>query len=193
MIVNRIPECLFDSERRPLDIDRIRYLVVHRIDLHRKGSDNPHPIPDAELDGPWLTAWHRTQPTIGRCAYHFLIKTDGTIEQLLPLSQRGAHAIGLNGRSIAVALVGDFREITPRTEQLAALLTLGNALLPLCREMIGHTDTPGHSKDPGKVCPGNRIALPLVAMAIRGRLPDGWAEWTKERCADWARENGAVV
>lgn len=186
VVANRIPDCLLPKERRPLDTDAIRYLVVHRVSLAAVG------IPDLELDGPKLVAWQRTQPGLTRGCYHLLIKPGGEVEQMLPLSQRGAHSVGYNSRSIAVAIVGDFRDHVPETAQFASLIKVGEALMPLCREMVAHSDLPGGSRDPKKVCPG-RIAISLVDQAVAGRLPAGWATWERPRALEWARGAGVVV
>jgi hypothetical protein len=42
-------------------------------------------------------------------AYHFLVDTDGTVYQTLPLEVRGGHAEGWNNKSVGIGVVGDFR------------------------------------------------------------------------------------
>lgn len=192
MILNNILRCIEPGERRPMNTESIRYLVIHRISFAEKAGDNPSPIPDPWLDGPALATRFRQMPNIGRMAYHFLIHADGLIEQCLPLTQRGAHAPNYNYRSIAVALAGDFRHKTPDTEQFASLLNIGVSLLPICREMVRHDGLPAGSCEPGKICPG-QIAVPLVQQAVIAKLPQGWAEWPHAKALEWAKGMGVTV
>ena len=87
----------------------------------------------------------------GDCA-HFVIDTDGTIYQLVPLTVRCRHTVGLNWTAIAIEDVGTSdAEILANPRQLAASLALtawlmGRFHIPL-GDVIGHNeslDSPYH-------------------------------------------------
>lgn len=100
-------------------------------------------------------------------AYHFGIRADGELAQYLPLEARGAHAGGLtrygdvtrgvNGVSVAVALLGDFRRERPTQEMEK---TLREVLRELFLEfddleVMSHTESnAAHGVDSRKQCPG---------------------------------------
>ena len=58
-----------------------------------------------ECSVPEVADWHRQRgfETIG---YHYLVHLDGRISQGRPLSEKGAHCLGHNARSIGIAYVG---------------------------------------------------------------------------------------
>ena len=192
-VMNRIAECGNSGALMP--IGNVRAVVIHRTDLCTLTPDNPHPIPDAELDGPKLAAVFRAQPGLGtgcRVPYHCLIRTDATIEQLLPLGIAGAHCIGWNHRSLAVAVVGDFTRIQPSLPQWDALCDVVAtwAVLNGGLDIVGHTDVPGGSADPGKRCPGKFLGATAVEMEAFRRIPTGWMEWNAEGAAAYLAERG---
>lgn len=144
--------------------------MVHRIDFEEKGTDNPDPVPNELLDGPALLK--RITPILktGR-AYHALIRADenGTVEQLIPLSRRGAHAYQHNYEAIGVAVVGDFRKSPMPPEQHASLMWVcaGLGLLNSEIEIVRHDGVPGASADPDKVCPGHFIDVEATNGFVR--------------------------
>ena len=97
--------------------------------------------------------------------YHFFIRRDGTVDALYPPSDVVWHALTWSRSCIGIALHGDFhppdksRNCLPTAAQKAALITLvldlwkAYGVLPL----MGHTDLPGASTDPQKVCPGANL------------------------------------
>lgn len=40
--------------------------------------------------------------------YHFIVKQDGSLCPLVPINERGEHAIQYNGNSVGIAIYGDF-------------------------------------------------------------------------------------
>ena len=161
-----------------LDTARIRWIVLHRISLARETVANPHPVGDLDLDGPALAGRFRNTGlgTGGRCPYHFLVRRGGDIDQMLSLSQRGAHDKNYNGRSVAIACAGDMREDALTGLQHAALVELLTRLVTGLGgpAIVGHTALPGASADPGKVCPGKRLAVLSLAAVVTKALPDDW-------------------
>ncbi len=90
-------------------------------------------VPDVEL--------HELPQT---CA-HFVIDTDGTIYQLVPLRLMCRHTVGLNWTAIGIENVGmSDAEILGRPRQLAAMLKLTRWLR--CRYDIPVGDVIGHNE-----------------------------------------------
>ena len=87
--------------------------------------------------------------------FHYRIDATGGIENLLPESERGAHA-----RSIGVVLSGDFNVTTPSEAQLGAL----RGLLLQIKLRHPHITVGGHRQVRGERtdCPGRRF--PLTAL-----------------------------
>lgn len=192
-VVNRIDECLTGREK-PLSYDRLTYVVIHRTSLARKGPDNPSPVPDSLLDGPALAKAFRDNwkdppdglGTGGRCPYHFLIRTGGTCEQLLPLSVRGTHAVSYNPISLAVAVAGDFRFKEPSPAQWRSLTDVVAALCVYKRNglhIVGHTQVPDSSHDERKECPGDNLSMSDLLGRVRSTIQDTtpqWRGWTPD-------------
>jgi hypothetical protein len=184
---NRIAECRTVNKRNVHVLPRpaLSHLVIHRTDLdHLDPVANPNPVPNELLDGPAL-ALRFNNPglgTGGAIPYHFLLRSDPglwTLEQLLPLSVRGAHAVGFNWRGIGVAAVGDFRKYAPPAEQYDKLVKLVALLIPIQRGLItaGHTDLAGASADANKVCPGAFLPVKVLAASALATLPTDWNLW----------------
>jgi N-acetylmuramoyl-L-alanine amidase len=78
------------------------------------------------------------------CA-HFLVEPGGRIDQLVPLSLRCRHTVGLNWTAIGIEHVGfSDREILERPRQLAASLALTRWLR--CRYGIALRNVIGHNE-----------------------------------------------
>jgi hypothetical protein len=185
--INRIAEC-YDGRGVIMPIGNVRAIIVHRTDLCQWAPENPHPIPNDQLDGPSLCKVFMSQPGLGtgsRPPYHVLIKTDGTAEQMLPLSVMGEHCITMNHRSLAVAVVGDFNAIQPSLAQWETLVEVVASWAPINGglDVLGHTDVPGGSANPGKRCPGKYLPVGPVEMEVARRLPVGWRLWNTEGVA----------
>jgi N-acetyl-anhydromuramyl-L-alanine amidase AmpD len=106
--------------------------------------------------------------------YHFVIFKDGTIKTIVPLAERGAHAIAFNGTTIAIAVFGDFAALEPglnnhpTQQQLDTCIALmrslnamyGNALWAAGHSQLGPTATDVPSKLVyGHTCPGENFPL----------------------------------
>jgi hypothetical protein len=189
MIKNQLASC-YDGHGKPMQWSDIQFLVVHRTDLAQLGPDNPNPIPDEQLNGPELCQRFHDAPlqaprglgTGGRPPYHFLVCHDGHVEQCLPLYVRGAHAVGYNWRSIAVAVVGRCDRTELRPGQWSALVDLCLKLAPINGglDIVGHTALPGGSGDPNKRCPGKFCDPYIVEMDVARKLPVGWRDLNRQ-------------
>ena len=119
--------------------DATELIVLH----HTGGAAGEDPSA-AEID-----AIHRGQRWLG-VGYHYLIRKDGAIERGRPAPVVGAHAAGMNARSVGVALCGNFCEEEPTAydvpmdaehivghRDLAATACPGDALYARMEEIIG--------------------------------------------------------
>jgi hypothetical protein len=147
-VTNRIAEC-DDKDHRQVTRSKRRCVAVHRIG----GPELP-----GVHDAAGVARFARTQPKLGRqMPYTFVIATDGTTEQALPIDEHGPHAASWNQAAIGVACLGDFRKTAPSNEQWAACADLVAALVFwLGPETLvrGHDELPGGSADASKQCPG---------------------------------------
>jgi len=113
--------------------------------------------------------------TGGRMGYHFVIRDDGEVEQALQLDKVAVHAGRYNGESVGIVVVGDFRFNPPTGPQMDALVEL---CVSLCRELhiapqsgiFGHTELPGASSDPYKVCPGKLLRINYLINVVTEKL-----------------------
>ena len=97
--------------------------------------------------------WHRARGFDG-IGYHYLVRTDGTVEPGREESRAGAHCRGYNARSIGVAYVGGIGSgglpaDTRTPAQRAALLRLLAAL----RARYPAAKIHGHRDFAAKACP----------------------------------------
>jgi hypothetical protein len=182
-----------------LKLEHIQFLVIHRLSLAREAKGNPSPVPDDVLAGANVVDafGDRGLGTGGATPYHALIRRNGTLDQMLRLSTRGAHATDVraepewyNWRSVAVAIAGNTDESPPTQGQTDTLIRVVSELLPLCGELVGHTDLPGASRDPHKRCPGRLIYLEDVQRVAVSRLPAGWKHWSRSEAKRSAAASG---
>lgn len=120
------------------------YIVVHCSATQNKSSYS------------WKTIdqMHRQQGWLG-IGYHFVIKTDGTIETGRPLSAVGSHVKGHNNDSVGICLIGGVdskgKSVDNFTEeQKHSLRTLIDYLRGVYKDevlVLGHRDFEGVRKD----------------------------------------------
>lgn len=108
----------------------------------------------SKIDAKAIDQIHRQDKGYLMIGYHFVIKTDGTIQEGRPLDTIGAHVKGYNDCSVGVCLIGgidvhgkscnNFTE-----EQLRSLESLLLFLQDKYKdaEILGHRDFKGVSKD----------------------------------------------
>jgi len=124
---------------------RLTGLVLHRFKI----QDIDSGVGVAEL--------LKTEPTVGRCmSYHFVVRTDGTIDQCLPLNKIGWHAMKHSRYTLGIAVIGDFREHEPTEEQVKSLVWLVKQFGAVFGrfDVAGHTNLKNATSDPTKICPG---------------------------------------
>ena len=136
-------------------------------------------------DADKIDQWHKARGWDG-IGYHFVIlndrhdnKKDGTLESGRSLSQRGAHTLGLNNRSIGICCVGHGDKEKFTNAQLLTLLDLIHRLMtdysiPL-NSVIGHrevNDLISRNKlaaqyKTSKTCPGRLIDMDFIRSFIK--------------------------
>jgi N-acetylmuramoyl-L-alanine amidase len=125
-----------------------RHYGVRRWELTRKVAIVEHYTTGTTWQGAWNTFAANSKHLgeyPGTCT-HFLIHTDGTIYQLVPLSIRCRHAIGLNQLSIGIEHVGrSDAEVMGNEAQIGASLRLTLWLVARyriqVRNVIGHGES----------------------------------------------------
>lgn len=177
MIRNCISDC-YDGNGKPLDT--VDHLIVHHCSLRHHGPGNSNPIEDRDLTGPELAKrfLDKGLGTGGRCPYHFLILSDGRIDQLLPLDVRGAHTPGYNYRSIAISTVGE--HLPPARSQVESLVKVLTGLVLHTRGawINGHMYV---APSPGKICPHPDLDMKKLRAEVSNRLPPDWRNWTRSK------------
>lgn len=192
LVTDRTAEC-YDGKGKRNAYEALTRLVVHRCSLSRVDPPwNAVAIPDEQLTGPELARRFRRNPaTGGAVPYHLLVLRNGNVEQLLPLLARGAHAKGANASSVAIAYAG----YNPTPAQVRAIVRLALLLVvwrpPLA--IVGHSQIPGSSADPGKVCPGEGCDLVSIRANVLSQLPNGWRQTTREQAEAELARAGLVV
>lgn len=150
------------------------YIVIHTAAFSGNNCD-------AQI----IDSWHRDRGWTG-IGYHFVVlndrhatKNDGEVEEGRAVDKAGAHALGINSRSLGICCVGhgDLDDFTPA--QYASLQTLVPELMarynvPVER-VIGHREL-NLLADNGivearyrttKSCPGTKVDMD----GLRARLP----------------------
>lgn len=123
--------------------------------IHCSATPDSMDIGAKEID-----RWHRAKGWF-RIGYHFVIRRDGSIEHGREISEVGAHAYGVNERSVGICLIGGLAKDGKTAEenftnaQWVSLEKLVNELeeqFPQAR-VVGHRDV-----TPGRECPCFEVA-----------------------------------
>lgn len=125
-------------------------IVIH----HSKSHDVPSTT---------IHQWHLQRGWSG-IGYHYVIRTSGTIERGRPENVIGAHAKGVNGRSIGICLTGNFMEHKPTEVQMKSLVELIRDIWGRYGKLkvVGHKDVYPTSC-PGKLFPWKQLHSMLEA------------------------------
>lgn len=133
-----------------------------------------------DCDRDMIDQWHKDRNWSG-IGYHFVIlndkhsqKADGTIENGRPTNKMGAHALGLNDRSLGICCIGhgDKNDFTPaQYESLYGLLRrlMTEFDIPV-NKVIGHRelndlaekDIISSRYHTSKSCPGHKIDMNFI-------------------------------
>jgi len=124
--------------------------ATNKIVAHHVGGAN------RDFSAAEIHRWHQGQGWSG-IGYHFIVRTDGTIERGRPEDKVGAHAYGFNRESIGINVAGTFDEAEPTAEQIEAISMLIGWLadkydLPVTQDYVcGHRDLMETA------CPGDKL------------------------------------
>jgi hypothetical protein len=108
----------------PLDENSVDEIVIHHTDsgdVSILSDDIHHELVEVMMDAQEIGRWHEDRDFIGP-GYHILIRQNGNKEQGRPLSVKGAHASGHNGRSWGVAIACNCTKQRPTAEQFQGLV-----------------------------------------------------------------------
>ncbi len=101
-----------------------------------------------------IRKWHVEDNGWADVGYHLIVRRNGTIELGRPLHVSGAHARGVNSRSVGVCLVGGIdghgnAQNNFTAAQFDSLIDCLNFLFVVYKdaELVGHRDLPGVNKD----------------------------------------------
>ena len=163
VIINQIAAC-DDGKDRPREIGKIQKIVIHKIgeELGKTGAS----IAKSFMDTSKYAAGSYTG---GQMPYTFIIRTDGTIDQCLRLTDTGPHAKRWNSTSVSIALIGDFTKHEPTNEQMCSLIELCCPLYTYGMTIHGHTELQGASSDAKKDCPGRLLDLDALRSEVHFR------------------------
>lgn len=105
---------------------------------------------DMDIGRDEIDQWHKDRGWSG-VGYHYIIRRSGEIEVGRPITEIGAHVLGMNLRSIGICLVGGwggvFNYTAAQMEALGLLKETLDATIPGLH-WAGHRDF-----DPKKSCP----------------------------------------
>lgn len=115
-----------------------------------------HHTDSGEVSALTIDGWHKNNGWVG-IGYHFVIHQDGTIEAGRPHNCQGAHAYGINNRSVGITFVGRYNEPNNMPIlQFNSGVQLTAWLIENCypnANIIGHRDAIKYGGDPSS-CPG---------------------------------------
>ncbi len=148
----------------------VEYLVVH------------HSASDLEVCCNDIRQWHleRGWDDIG---YHWLVNHQGEITPGRAEEIPGAHAYGLNSKSLGICCIGHFERESPSERMINALI---EQLTSLCfkyelnaERIIGHCDVVKLSPEATKTqCPGESLyaLLQVIRKEVQSRLSKAQAK-----------------
>lgn len=152
---------------------------TRRIIIHHSASKD---VPAQEIH-----RWHLANEWAG-IGYHYVVRSDGTIERGRPEDTVGAHS-GTEGNpdSIGICLTGNFTETAPAEAQIDSLVWLIQDIILRYGELnvIGHCDVMA-TACPGKLFPWQDLHNRLSSQV--DDLPEPW----KMEIMDEARELGLI-
>ena len=106
--------------------------------------------------------------------YHYVIRTDGTIERGRPLATVGAHAQGHNFDTVGINVTGNFDVEKPTAAQLKALENLLASLCSIYGIEPGAATICGHRDFNATDCPGKNLyaLLPQIRQDVKVKLAE---------------------
>ena len=174
-VVNIVDE-VADGRIKRLDPSRVNKLIIHRVGVNLKAKPPVNWGNSARDIAPHFLG--SAKPDAGKnlgheIPYTFFVTPDGVVEQTLHLYDYGPHASRYNSTGIGIAVIGDFRVVPPTEEQYKSLVWLCAVVCDSTDiksgDIYGHTDLPNASRDPTKVCPGDKLSISKLRHDVRLR------------------------
>ena len=101
-----------------------------------------------------IRRWHVNERGWSDVGYHYVITSDGNVQEGRPMYKAGAHVAGHNHDSIGICWVGGYKGVDNRTD--AQKLALRDLCMRLMQEHnLQYSDLKGHRdfKGVSKTCP----------------------------------------
>lgn len=146
-------------------MNKPEYLIVHHT-----GGINSDPLADTSHHTfEMVNEWHRKlwnfRSSLGYyIAYHYFIDKEGMVTQGRADTDDGAHCIGQNRQSIAIALAGNFDVTDPTENQVKSLTGLLKKLSKIYD--IPQSNVVPHRKFSNKTCYGRRLSDSWAASLL---------------------------
>ena len=121
--------------------------------------------PYRDINAAEIARWHRARgwSDIG---YHFVIRRDGTIEPGREATRQGAHARGVNNRSVGLCLVGGLDEAGEPADHFTAGQWVSLERLVGALKLIWpDAQVIGHNEVSAKACPSFDVQAWLESLA----------------------------
>lgn len=141
---------------------KVKFLVVHHSASKRSNTTKEK-----------IDKWHKKKGWNG-VGYHKVIEEKGAIKDGRSELIQGAHALGVNARSLGVCVVGNFEEEMPTSFQIDSLVKV---LTQWCKKynlddtaIYGHYNVPGGTTP--TACPGKNLKskLHLIKAKVKRNL-----------------------
>lgn len=133
-------------------------IIIHCADTPNGRSFSAKDIDDWHRERGWLRTNKTLNPHLTSIGYHFVIKTDGTIETGRSEDEIGAHALMYNDRALGICLIGRDKFTQKQWDSLQRLVT------DLRSKYNGPTVYGHRSVAPHKTCPGFDVTTWMVDM-----------------------------
>jgi hypothetical protein len=182
-IVVGATESDWDAERHPLDTAVIHHTqlppgitwqrldAIHLTRVYARYYADPV-VEEAWIHGLPITSGHLRGGREVFYAYHWLVRTDGTLERLLDDRETGWHAgdWGINCRSIGICIDDDLSERPPAHVVIEAIANLLRDHYPgvTAQGICGHREI-----NPTTTCPGNRFLPEWKTTLLQRRFLPG--------------------
>lgn len=122
---------------------------INKIILHCSATDG-------DVDIQTIDHWHRLRGWTG-VGYHFLIRTDGTVERGRDIDVVGAHCKGQNADSIGICYAGGTRDGKPFDTMTEMQEMRFIKLVDSLRDVFGPLPVHGHNEFAAKACPSFNV------------------------------------
>lgn len=108
-----------------------------------------------------IHAWHLANGWAG-IGYHFFVRKDGTVYSGRPIDTVGAHAVGMNDKSVGICFEGNFeKETMPEAQKKA-----GAELVAYVHSIYPGVKVSKHRDHNATACPGKNFPFDYIAKGV---------------------------